>query len=37
MPESEENAGGGRKLPGKEQYDLFYSPYTVRVNKPRMM
>lgn len=37
IPEREENAGGWRKLPGKEKNDLFYSPYIVRVNKSRMM
>ena len=29
MPEREENAGGRRKLPGKEQNYLFYSPYII--------
>ena len=37
MPEREENAGGWRKLPGKEQNELFYSPYVIGVNKSRMM
>jgi len=35
--EREEYARDWRKLPGKEQNDLFYSPYIIRVNKSRMM
>jgi hypothetical protein len=37
MPEREENAGGWRKLPSKEQNDLFYSPYICSANMSRMM
>jgi len=37
VPDKEENAGGWRNLPGKEQNDLFYSSYIIRVNKSRIM